>query len=147
MDDAWILVAGAVTLVAATWTSEMVIGGPRREVHLSTDEKIAFRRTEEALLLIADGDLPQLDRLQILRLIVGAWRSARVIALHSGKPTAVPWLVAFATLCVVLSLKTVLRPNASDLRYLLGSREFLSYFVVAKRGSDSNSIAKSTRKG
>lgn len=122
--------AGFVFLLGASWVAEMIIGGTQRELLLSFDEKTAHQRADETQQAFTDSRLPPLGRMEILRRVAWIWKSARVMALRSGRWSALPWIVLIAGLCCAVVVKTLISPNSHNLRIILGGREFVLFLVA-----------------
>lgn len=127
--------AGFIAFTLVPWAAEILTSRGDPEVILASDERTALQRTEEIVRLFADNALPEMGRLEMLRRVNWIWRSARLIALRSGRWSAIPWLALGALCCLALSVKTLIVPDSHDLRLLLGGREFLDYFTLVKRRS------------
>lgn len=120
-----------------SWSLQLLASRRQTDFRLSFDERHAQNRAEALLREFGGNGLPTMTRSEIWRRIVWIWKSARLITLRSGRWSAVPWLAVFALLGLGLGLKTVLFPNSSDLRLLLGGRDFLSFLVADRRKTPS----------
>jgi len=127
------LVAVWIVYTLLSWALQLSASRRQTDLRLSFEERDAQRRTEALLRDFGGAGLPEMNRREIWRRIVWIWKSARMIALRSGRWTAAPWLALFALVGLGLGFKTLLIPNSYDLRLLLGGRDFLSFLVADRR--------------
>lgn len=128
-----VAVAGSVALLLVTWTVHIALGRATGRVTLSSDEKVALQRADEVAEAYVDDTLAEMGRLEVWRRIYWIWKSVRATAMHSGRWSALPWLLLFGGVCAALSLKTLLIPDSRNLRLLLAGREFIDFFLVSRR--------------
>ncbi len=126
-------VGGMLFMILAAWLLEALTSRADDTVLLSTDERVATERFLFFMRQFEEDGFPALNRRQIWTRIRLIWQATRVTALRSGLLGALAWLGLFGLVAFALSVKTLFRPRAHDLRLLLGGNEFIAFFVAKRR--------------
>ncbi len=112
-------------LMLLFWLFQLMVGLDPAQLERELDQTVSSDQVERMLEQLDERGQEPLSRQEIRERMRWIWKETRIFALGSRSFLASLYLLVFAALWGLVWLKTLLKPNAEDLRLLLGGELFM----------------------